>query len=189
MEERAQRRGRKGQGMTLLPPTDEVFGKKPFESTFPKFLSSSAENPCRDRIGAKSKGKDCLALIYQSLDISNQQITVIFDLVWVPERSKWISSYVFVNFVICEAASDGLELLSCHSQCLSVCLQQGSSIHRSQNLFSCWAESSEAQASSIHCPTPWAGDAFPSLLGSVLKFVHIPWLSWQWLKFTAHFCL
>lgn len=50
MEERAQRRGRKGQGTTLPPPADEVFGKKPFESTFPKFLSSSAENPCRDRI-------------------------------------------------------------------------------------------------------------------------------------------
>lgn len=81
MEERAQRRGRKGQGMTLLPPADEVFGKKPFESTFPKFSSSSAENPCRDRIRAKSKGKDCLALIYLSLGISNQQITVIFDLV------------------------------------------------------------------------------------------------------------
>lgn len=81
MEERAQRRGRKGQGTTLPPPADEVFGKKPFESTFPKFLSSSAENPCRDRIRAKSKGKDCLALIYLSLGISNQQITVIFDLV------------------------------------------------------------------------------------------------------------
>lgn len=81
MEERAQRRGRKGQGMTLPPPADEVFGKKPFESTFPKFSSSSAENPCRDRIRAKSKGKDCLALIYLSLGISNQQITVIFDLV------------------------------------------------------------------------------------------------------------
>lgn len=81
MEERAQKRGRKGQGMTLPPPADEVFGKKPFESTFPKFLSSSAENPCRDRIRAKSKGKDCLALIYLSLGISNQQITVIFDLV------------------------------------------------------------------------------------------------------------
>lgn len=81
MEERAQRRGRKGQGMTLPPPADEVFGKKPFESTFPKFSSSSAENSCRDKVQAKSKGKDCLALIYLSLGISNQQITVIFDLV------------------------------------------------------------------------------------------------------------
>lgn len=76
---------RKGQGMTPpSPPADEVFGKKPFESTFPKFSSSSAENPCRDRMWAKSKGKDCLALIYLSLGISNKQITVIFNLVRVP---------------------------------------------------------------------------------------------------------
>lgn len=71
MEER-----KKGQGPTLPPPADGVFGKKPFESTFPKFSSSSAENPCRDRIRAKSKGKDCLALIYLSLGTSNKQIAL-----------------------------------------------------------------------------------------------------------------
>lgn len=82
-------RGEEGSGNdSPSPPPPPLLmrylGRNLFESTFPKFSSSSVENPCRDRMRAKSKGKDCLALIYLSLGISNKQITVIFNLVRVP---------------------------------------------------------------------------------------------------------